>query len=162
MIAFRFAQKEDLKLIQQIAERTWWPTYESFLPKDQISAMLNEFYTEDALSAQIEHGHQFILATEEDVPFGFVSFSATESPSITKIHKLYIDPKGQGKGIGNKLINKVAQIAKAEGSSILELFVNRSNPALVFYEKIGFRVIKSIDIPYHQYILDDYVMHKTL
>ncbi|ADY53648.1 GCN5-related N-acetyltransferase [Pseudopedobacter saltans DSM 12145] len=161
MITFRFARKEDLKSIKQIAEETWWPTYSKFLPEGQIETMLNEFYTEDSLALQMDNGHHFILAGE-DIPLGFVSYSETEEPSIIKIHKLYISPKGQGKGIGKALINKVEQIAKAEGASTIELFVNRSNPAVDFYEKVGFLIKKAIDTPYHQYILDDYVMHKPI
>ena len=162
MITLRFAQKEDLKTIQLLAHSTWWSAYENILPSEQIKIMLDEFYTEEALQSQINNGHRFIIAEEEGKPLGFSSYSETEKPDIIKIHKLYIDPKAQGKGVGKHLVNKVAQIAKAEGASILELFVNRNNPALSFYEKIGFNIVKAIDTPYHQYILDDYVLHKPL
>ncbi|WP_353138098.1 GNAT family N-acetyltransferase [Pseudopedobacter sp.] len=162
MITLRFAQKEDLKIIHQLAHNTWWSAYDQILSKEQIKTMLDEFYTEGALQLQINNGHRFIIAEEEGNPLGFSSYSETENPDIIKIHKLYIDPKAQGKGIGKHLINKVSQIAQAEGASVLELFVNRNNPALSFYEKIGFKIVKAIDTPYHQYILDDYILHKSL
>ena len=44
----------------------------------------------------------------------------------------------------------------------LELNVNRANPALGFYTKLGFEISETVDIPYYQFILNDYVMRKAI
>ena len=162
MIAFKFAQTENLKVIQQLAHETWWPTYSDIIPKEQIEMMLAEFYTAEALQSQINSGHRFILAEEDGIALGFASYSETEDLEIIKIHKLYISPNAQGKGLGKHFIQKIAQIAQAEGAKTLELLVNRNNTALDFYEKVGFVIVKAIDTPYHQFVLDDYILHKAL
>jgi len=52
---------------------------------------------------------------------------------------------------------------KIKGASSLQLNVNRNNNAKVFYEKIGFAVIKEEDIDIgNGYLMNDYVMEKKV
>jgi diamine N-acetyltransferase len=49
----------------------------------------------------------------------------------------------------------------ASNVSILDLNVNRHNPAKSFYEKIGFTVLREEDVPIGPYWMNDYVMRFT-
>ncbi|HCX57958.1 MAG TPA: GNAT family N-acetyltransferase, partial [Sphingobacterium sp.] len=71
-------------------------------------------------------------------------------------------PNVQGKGFGKALIDFASQKTRLKGKGILELNVNRNNPAYHFYLKQGFEVIETIDIPYYDYVLNDYVMQKEV
>ena len=71
-------------------------------------------------------------------------------------------PTEQGNGSGKKLITHISELAKSKGGKILELNVNRGNTAHHFYRKIGFDIHQTVDIPYHHFILNDYVMRKNL
>jgi len=64
--------------------------------------------------------------------------------------------------IGKQLISFVEKHAQARGYTEVELNVNRRNPAYYFYLKSGFKVHQEINIPYHAYVLDDYIMRKTI
>ena len=69
----------------------------------------------------------------------------------------------QGKGIGKLLIDSIAQFAKENSSNSLLLNVNRFNKALIFYQKLGFKIIQEIDIELeHGYLMEDYVMKKEM
>ncbi|MEN9909723.1 MAG: hypothetical protein RLZZ540_2872 [Bacteroidota bacterium] len=118
----------------------------------------------ERLRANIENGHEFILAKEDDICLGFASFEHHyQNKNTTKIHKIYILPETQGKGIGKLLIAAIAQFAKENNSTSLLLNVNRFNTALAFYQKLGFEIIEEIDIELDfGYLMEDYVMEKRI
>lgn len=162
-ISLRAATVSDVPIIHRLAHDIWWPTYRGYIAHDQISLMLELIYSEPALQKQFETGQQFTLAMRAHTPVGFVGFRPKSAQAATmRIEKLYVSPSEQGKGTGKLLINHVAHTASTNGYSYLELNVNRGNPAAKFYDRQGFVIIDTVDIPYHGYILNDYVMQKDL
>lgn len=162
-VTLQAATARDLPVIRRLAYDIWWPTYGSYLVHDQISLMLELIYSEEALQAQLEAGQQFSLAMRGDVTVGFVGYQPKHGKAQTmRIEKLYVMPSEQGKGTGKLLIDYVTQTALADGYSCLELNVNRRNAAARFYDRQGFVIIDTVDIPYHGYVLNDYVMQKEL
>jgi GNAT superfamily N-acetyltransferase len=151
----------DIPTIIALAKEIWWPTYSEVISAEQISFMLNKMYAEDALKQQMESGHTFLLLIDNDLPKGFASFSKQDE-SIFKLQKLYLHPDQQGKGTGKMLISFVEQEVKALGATQLILNVNRENKAHLFYKKVGYQIIEELDIPYHHFVLNDYVMGKFL
>lgn len=163
MISIRPCNPGDAATISAIAHKSWWPTYSPFLTNEQISFMLNEFYEPSRLSNIIEQGIGFLMAEVNKQAVGFVSFAPKEGSSVIyRIEKLYLVEKAQGLGLGKALINEVMIIAQEQGFNRLELNVNRHNPAFSFYKKQGFRVVEEVDIPYYQFVLNDYVMQKDI
>lgn len=162
MIKITKAVVEDLKTITEIAYKTWPITYGEILSRAQLEYMLDVFYSNDALLWNIESGHEFILAKEADVVLGFASFEHHyQNKLITKIHKIYILPETQGKGIGKLLVDSITEFAKQNHSTSLLLNVNRFNKALNFYQKLGFEIIQEIDIELdYGYLMEDYVLEK--
>ncbi|SFC36177.1 Acetyltransferase (GNAT) domain-containing protein [Parapedobacter composti] len=162
-IAIRTATTGDAPIIHRLAHEIWWPAYKELLPHGQIEVMLHHLYSIAALEEQMASGQEFALALREDISVGFIGFRPKPSATGTmRIEKLYILPAEQGKGTGKLLINHAAAIALAAGMRLLELNVYRHNPARAFYERQGFVVVETVEIPFHGYILDDYVMQKAL
>jgi len=163
-ITIRDAGLVDLANIQDLAEKTWWPTYSSILSPEQIRFMLEAIYSSEAMEKVIRDGtQQFILLSDEHRNQGFAAYGARkENPSIYKLHKIYILPENQGKGYGRLLIDEVCSRIKAKGFYTLDLNVNRYNPAKAFYEKIGFKVIYEENVPIGPYWMNDYVMRLNL
>ena len=159
-----WATADDVATIRQIAVDSWWPAYGGYLPHGQIDLMLERQYAEVVLKRQLDEGHCFLLAYLGEAPVGFAGLremTANGTPTI-RIEKLYILPHEQGKGIGRLLLEKVDQYAQRQCACCVELNVNRNNPAKRFYEKLGFAVVREVDIPYHGYVLNDYVMQKPV
>ncbi|MES2275124.1 MAG: GNAT family N-acetyltransferase [Bacteroidota bacterium] len=154
----------DTETIRRLAEDTWWPTYGPILEKEQITFMLNEIYSADKISRQLETGEQiFLLLMEGDEAVAFAGYSPRdEDPEIYKLHKLYCLPKTQGKGYGKILINAVIDEVLKAGKHTLDLNVNRHNKALTFYQKMGFEVAYEEDIAIGPYWMNDFVMRKNL
>lgn len=84
-------------------------------------------------------------------------------PENTKIHKIYVLPNTQGKGIGKLLIDEVLKIAKQKKQSSLTLNVNRDNRAIQFYKHLDFKIVGEENIPIgNGFLMEDYIMEKGI
>ena len=159
----RKAAESDISAISELAEKIWWPSYRNIISDEQISFMLNDMYSAESLKEQMGSGIEFLIVEKENFPVAFAGYSLTNTENqVYKLHKLYVLPTEQGRGTGRKLIEQVSSLATAKGGKILELNVNRGNPAHHFYSKIGFDIYQTVDISYHHFILNDYIMRKDL
>lgn len=150
--------------VQKIAAITWPITFGEILSSEQIAYMMEMMYSEASLLNQLENGHEFYLYLENDTPIGFMGIEANyKGNSELKIHKLYVLPNQQGKGIGEKLILFSQARAQDLKQDKLTLNVNRFNKALGFYAKLGFENVKSEDIEIgNGYLMEDFVLEKQL
>ena len=160
MIEISDGRQEDIPAIIDIAEKTWWSTYAEILAKEQIEYMLRAIYAPDSLRKQIDNKDQtYLLLRDEQGPQGFASFGPRkEDPKTFKVHKIYVLPGNQKKGYGRALIEEITRRLRAQGTGMVDLNVNRFNPARTFYEKLGFHVIREEDVPIGPYWMNDYVM----
>lgn len=162
MIEIKTAKISDIPVIHRLANEIWWPTYKGVISEEQITFMLDKMYSEDSLKQQFYDGNTFLILYDNGSPKGFAAFSKTDIDKSYKLQKLYLHPNQQGKGVGKELIEFVENEVKKLGGEILILNVNRGNKARHFYEKVGYQIIEEVDIPYFDFILDDYVMSKSL
>ena len=165
MITISEATVSDIKQIQNIVHITWPITYGEILLKEQLDYMLALFYSDEALTLQYNKKEQlFYMIYEGDTNLGFIGIEHNyNGKTATKIHKIYLLPETQGKGIGKKVIDEIGKFALENNSTALILNVNRFNSALGFYKKIGFEVKEEVDIEIgNGYLMEDYVMEKIL
>jgi RsiW-degrading membrane proteinase PrsW (M82 family)/ribosomal protein S18 acetylase RimI-like enzyme len=161
-LRLRKAETSDIPLIQKMAHEIWPVAYGSILPKEQIDYMLELIYSNTALTTQMQKGDEFILVYDEELPVGFASFGLTE-PGVFKLYKLYVSTSQQGRGTGRFVIDQLTRAMKSKGATALRLNVNRHNPAINFYEKLGFIVLQEEDIDIgNNYWMNDYVMQKDI
>lgn len=160
----RDAGVADIAVIQDLAEKTWWPTYSSIVSVEQNRYMLDVIYSVEALSKVIREGSQnFLILSDEHGDQAFASYGKRkEDSTIYKLHKIYVLPNNQGKGYGKMLIDEVCRRIQTDDSHFLDLNVNRLNSAKTFYEKLGFKVIYEEDVPIGPYWMNDYVMRLDL
>jgi len=160
MIEIRAAEKADLLTIQQLAHAIWPSAYLEILGEAQLAYMLDRIYSLQSLEHQFSNlDHRFILATENEKPVGFASYSAHQDAPVYHLNKIYVLPDQQGKNIGKKMLDHVIATVQNLGASALQLNVNRHNKALHFYEKQGFKIIRQEDIDIGSgYFMNDYVL----
>jgi diamine N-acetyltransferase len=160
MVKFIDAGIPEIPVIQDIAERTWWPTYSKILSEEQIRYMIDALYSTETISETMSNGSQrYILLTDNSGPQGFASFGPRkENQQVAKLHKVYVLPENQGNGYGRLLIEEVKRRLIFENIRILDLNVNRFNKAKEFYEKMGFSVLREEDVPIGPYWMNDFVM----
>lgn len=156
------AKTNDVLVIHTLAQEIWKNTYKNILSKNQIDFMLDDMYSVASILDQMENSHHFLLLVDDLEFVGFASFSETSEAKIYKIQKLYLHPDIQGKGAGRLMVSHISQLILEMGGDTVELNVNRNNPATDFYLKLGFKIFKSVDIPYYQFVLNDYIMQKSI
>jgi diamine N-acetyltransferase len=160
----RNATEADLPVIRELTKKIWPVTYGEILTREQIDYMIDLIYDPGILKKQMnEEGHVFIMLDQDGSSAGFVDYSLIQDPGIYKLHKIYLLPELQGKGLGKKLIEEVIGRVKALQGHSLRLNVNRSNKAIYFYEKIGFKKLYEEDIDIgNGYFMNDYVMEYSI
>lgn len=158
------ASLKDVVLINKLAEQVWEPTYKDILSVAQLEYMFGMMYSPKSITEQLEiKGHQFLLIKDETGYCGFASYEINYQPGITKIHKLYVLPELQGKGVGRLLLGAIEREARNNGNTTITLNVNRFNTALNFYNKTGFIKVGTEDIDIGSgYLMEDYIMEKQI
>lgn len=162
MMNIRVVDKSAIPLIQKLAAQIWPETYQSILSPGQIDYMMKMMYSDDALTEQMDRkNHQFLILSDDDLEIGYASFSYEEKGDhvCLRLHKIYLDKSVRGKGYGLQVINHLKTLAEEKRADLIELNVNKNNPAFEFYIRAGFEKAgeEKIDIG-NGYIMDDYVM----
>jgi ribosomal protein S18 acetylase RimI-like enzyme len=158
----RRATVADAVLIRDLAEVIWPPTFKEILSQNQLRYMLDWMYAPETLKLQIAGGHEFYII-EDPKPVGFICIELNHpDQGVLKIHKLYVLPQSQGKGYGKKLVEKAIFRYNEENLHTLTLNVNRFNPAVAFYKRLGFTIERTEDIDIgNGYLMEDFVMNYT-
>lgn len=162
MITLQQATIEDIDIIRGIAGKTWFVTYNEMLSQKQMDYMFDMMYSVESIKRQmVELNHIFYIASHQEKPLGYVSVEQ-QKETLFHLHKLYILPEGQGKGIGRMLIGKAFDFARenAKGKPCaLELNMNRDNKALYFYQRMGMYISDEGDFDIGSgYFMNDYIL----
>lgn len=155
--------REQLSIIHKLAYRIWPSTFGGILSDTQIAYMLNWMYSIPSLEKQMDEGCNFLLLYEDKNAVGYACYQLNIIEGVTKLHKIYLLPAIQGKGLGKFLIMEVIKRAKENKQSFLQLNVNRFNKAAHFYTRLGFQVVGQEDNDIgNGYFMNDYVMELSL
>lgn len=166
MLRIDKAGTDDLQKISDMAQVVFRHTYREILSPEQMEYMMDMMYSMPNLHKQIEEGHHYFIAYEDDCPMGYVSVqyegADSEGVEVFHLHKIYVMPEAQGKGIGIRLFNRAAEHAReASGDKCarIELNVNKYNKSVEFYRHIGMRVLIEEDFPIgNGFYKTDYIM----
>ncbi|MBL7711692.1 MAG: GNAT family N-acetyltransferase [Chitinophagaceae bacterium] len=162
-ITIRTATEQDIPLINELGEQSFYPTYLPFISAEQVSYMFHMMYDAAALRKQMrERGDIFFIAYAGTQALGFASCQH-RAEGVTKLHKLYVLPELQVKGVGKALLDRVEQAAGEAGQGQVLLNVNRENKAIGFYRKCGYAIRAADDIDIgNGFFMNDYEMIKSL
>lgn len=81
------------------------------------------------------------LFSNENKGYGFIN---DETPELT----MAIKERYRNRGIGNRLMHRFLQQAKAIGYNSLSLSVDKRNRAFAFYKRIGFAIVYETETSY--------------
>lgn len=156
----------DLQTIHDMAEIVFRHTYRDILSPEQMEYMMDWMYSMENLRKQMDAGHVFHILKEDENPCGYMSIQAEgiddEGISIFHLHKIYVLPSYQGKGLGRMLLEKASEYAlnnKNGARARIELNVNRYNKAVDFYRHAGMKILRQGDFYIgNGYYMNDYIM----
>ncbi len=107
---------------------------------DALSIAEEEKVCQGMLSRAKEDGTSTLVAETERGIVGFISFGqegGDASEHAAKIHKLFLLPAQQGRGLGRRLMTLAARRLHDAGYSTLFLWTYAHGPARGFYEALG-------------------------
>lgn len=164
MMDIKQLSKEDIFVVNHLAHKIWPVTYKDILSKDQLDYMLEWMYSIPTLEDQVQTGHLFYLITLNGEPAGYMGIEPNyPNHDVLRIHKIYVLPELQNKGVGKRLMEYAEEIGKSIGMKKMNLTVNRFNDSVNFYKHIGFEIIREEDFKIGKgYLMEDFVMEKDI
>lgn len=157
------AMPEDAPAIAALAAEIWPTAYSAILTSDQIDYMLGWMYDPDRLAGEMCGGLAYRWIEWESRRCGFVAYGPVESDGDCPLHKFYLLPDCQGRGIGSAAMLALLGEMRRAGVRSCRLRVNRHNAAVHFYKKHGF-AIESEDCRDigGGFVMDDFVMVRAM
>lgn len=145
-----------IKEMSEMATAILREHYDPIIGKEQNDYMLKMFQSEEAVAEQLDHGYNYYFAKNEGQNAGFLAYYPREGALY--LSKLYLYKDQRGKGFSRVMLEFLKQKAKELGLNRIELNVNRNNPSVQIYEKLGFTVAwtEKNDIG-NGFYMDDYV-----
>jgi RimJ/RimL family protein N-acetyltransferase len=157
---------EDINDLQNTARTIWIKCYSDILPPEQIEYMLEMMYSLKTIQREIQKeniNYFYIFLGNQKI--GFFSLGPyNDLRGRAKLHKIYLLPEFQSKGLGSASLVKICDLASESGYDSICLNVNKNNSqAIKAYERNGFVNTEAVinDIG-NGYVMDDYVMVKDL
>jgi diamine N-acetyltransferase len=159
------ATQADLPAIATLAGIIWRAHYPGIISSGQIDYMLAKMYSLATLRQEIRAQsirYERLLADGQLA--GFAAYGPTEEAAVFKLHKLYLDPKSHGRGLGSLLLQHCEREVRKLCATRLMLTVNKRNSkAIAAYQRNGFVVMESVVVDIGGgFVMDDYVMAKNL
>lgn len=157
MITLRKAGSADADAIVTLADYIWRIHYTPIIGPEQVDFMLSTMHNAAKVKEQMESGHSFFFICSDGKTIGYLSWSVPANGELF-IHKFYIDPKEQGRGLGKQAFRELLELNP--GTNTIRLTVNRKNyKSINFYYRLGFTIeeVKDFDIG-AGYFMNDFVM----
>jgi RimJ/RimL family protein N-acetyltransferase len=157
MLELKPVKFDDIPQLAAIARRIWWDHYPPIIGEEQVRYMLELNYSKESLEQQMADGQFFWWILADYKPVGLIS-AGIQSAGCYFIHKFYIDPEFQGRGVGLEAFKLL--LAQYPDAREVRLTVNRQNyKSINFYFKIGFIIEKCLDIPIGEgFVMNDFQM----
>jgi GNAT superfamily N-acetyltransferase len=139
MYSIRRAKPDDLPVLPTIelaAAQQFLTTPYAFIAKD-----------DDPISAEVDLDHEYVwvVVDSDDHPVGFAIVHRLDT-SI-HIHELDVHPNHARQGLGRRLIESVAEWARAHGFTALTLTTFEDIPwNSPYYARLGFRTLAEKEI----------------
>ncbi len=161
----REARVADIETLRQIADRTWRACYPGIISIAQIDHMLGWMYAAEKIRTEMTaESIRYLIAEADGVAAGFAAHGPGAGGDERVLHKLYVLPEQQRRGIGSALLDETERQARAAGAGRLCLRVNRANHgAITAYQRHGFTITRQdlADIG-GGFVMDDHIMTKIL
>ena len=165
MLMIREATTADCGLIHDLAWQVFPQTYKDILSQEQSDYMMHWMYDVENLERQMtEEGNVFFIAYDGERPAGYVSVRP-DGEDVFHLEKIYVLPEYQEKHYGSALFRRVLDYVRqrSAGACAVELNVNRNNPALDFYRRMGMHIDREGDFDIgHGFYMNDYIMRIEL
>jgi GNAT superfamily N-acetyltransferase len=149
--------------VARLAREIWDEYYVPIIGRAQVEYMVAKFQTAEAMQAQIDSGYEYFLVHLDGEPIGYAAIRHDAAEARVFISKLYVLAAHRKSGAGRRCLQHFEGIARERGATHLWLTVNKGNPSVRAYERLGFRIAEAVVMDIGGgFVMDDYKMEKAL
>jgi len=166
-----YKEKPELEELVVLIREIWREYYTPLIGDAQVEYMLEKFQSVDAILRQIaEENYRYYgifcgdrnCGSQCSLPAGYYA-SKPSGDNRVFLSKLYVAAKFRGRGLGKQMLQHLIDAARTDDAATIWLTVNKYNPSVDIYRKLGFVITQEIvtDIG-NGFVMDDYVMEKEV
>jgi len=158
---------EQVATAAALAREIWYEYYVPLIGRPQVDYMVAKFQNAPAMQAQIDRGYEYFLVQRQDesAKWSDIGYCAVEEQpgKALFLSKFYLHHAARGSGTGRRCMEFIEGLARRRGLSLLWLTVNKGNPAVQAYQRLGFRIAAELVLDIGGgFVMDDYRMEKAL
>ena len=159
---------QQMDVVAGLAHEIWYEYYVPLIGQAQVDYMVSKFQSSEAMAGQQREGYEYFLIQREPSgrdgqPIGYCAVQPQPANASLFLSKLYLLRDARGGGTGRVCMEFIEQLARRRGLNLLWLTVNKGNPAVKAYERLGFRIAADLVMDIGGgFVMDDFRMEKPL
>ena len=154
------SQVEDVALMARIV---WNEYYVQLIGQAQVDYMVAKFQTAEAMQSQIDSGYEYFQVRQRGENVGYSAIRHDPADARVFISKLYVLAPHRKSGAGRQCLQLIERMARERGATHLWLTVNKGNPSVRAYERLGFSIVEALVMDIGGgYVMDDFRMEKEV
>lgn len=163
--------EDQLATVATLAHEIWYEYYVPLIGRAQVDYMVARFQNAAAMQSQMDQGYEYFLVRQADTgaatrnPERDIGYCAVQEQAdgVLFLSKFYLQKSARGSGTGRRCMEFIEGLARRRGLSLLWLTVNKGNPAVQAYQRLGFRIAADLVMDIGGgFVMDDYRMEKPL
>ena len=150
--------------VSKLAEEIWLEHYPAIIGLAQTRYMIDTLQNAAAVAIHIARGALYFLLQHGGASVGYAAVELQAERGALFVSKLYLLRDLRGRGLGQRTLEALADLARERGLQRLELTVNRNNAlALRCYARFGMTIEGTLLTEIGEgYAMDDYVLAMPL
>ncbi|HEX7012587.1 MAG TPA: GNAT family N-acetyltransferase [Steroidobacteraceae bacterium] len=149
--------------VARLAHEIWYEYYPPLIGRAQVDYMVSKFQSPAALARQVAEGYEYFLMEREGGHVGYFAVLVNREEQSLFLSKLYVLQRERRSGTGRRAMEFIEQLARDRGLKLLWLTVNKGNPAVKAYERLGFKIAADLVMDIGGgFVMDDFRMEKGL
>ena len=156
-----------LDAVAELARQIWYEFYVPLIGQAQVDYMVGKFQNAPAMQAQLNEGYEYFLVRQRDASGAIddIGYCAVQQQPerVMFLSKFYLHRDARGAGTGRRCMEFIEGLARGRGLELLWLTVNKGNPAVHAYQRLGFRITADLVMDIGGgFVMDDFRMEKSL
>ncbi|MFK8052403.1 MAG: GNAT family N-acetyltransferase [Woeseiaceae bacterium] len=169
-VSIETASPEDAAALSQFAADIFRTSFADDNSAENMNLYLRRNFSESIQAAQIADPNVEIkIVRQDDAIVGYLQLAHQEPPPITKtmpsscqLWRIYVAAHLQGSGIGKRLIETAAELARGKAEELWLAVWDQNTDAIRFYLRLGFRDIGVTEFHLGDEVQYDRVLSLTL
>jgi diamine N-acetyltransferase len=149
--------------VARMAREVWNEHYVPLIGQAQVDYMLAKFQSVDAIQSQIDAGYEYFEIHRGAGCVGYAAIRHDAAAARLFVSKLYVLAAYRKSGAGRLALELVERLGRDRGVTLLWLTVNKANPSVRAYERLGFAIVEALVVDIGGgFVMDDYKMERAV